>query len=45
MLYIGQKNQPSGDFVIVYPFAYHGGFNLGINVAVNFVVKKWKKGS
>lgn len=35
--------QKAGEFVVVYPFAYHAGFNHGFNGAesVNFASKRW----
>lgn len=35
--------QEAGEFIIVFPFAYHAGFNHGFNAAesVNFASKRW----
>jgi len=38
-----QTQQREGEFIITYPYGYHGGFNAGFNIAeaTNFASKKW----
>ncbi|CAL8073635.1 unnamed protein product [Calicophoron daubneyi] len=35
--------QRSGEFIITFPYAYHAGFNMGLNIAesTNFALPRW----
>jgi jumonji domain-containing protein 2 len=39
----GKIRQCAGEFVVTFPFAYHGGFNNGFNIAeaINFGTRYW----
>ncbi len=38
-----KTQQHAGEFIVTFPYGYHGGFNSGYNVAeaTNFATKKW----
>jgi hypothetical protein len=42
----GKIRQCVGEFVVTFPYAYHGGFNNGFNIAeaINFGTKLWIDG-
>ncbi len=42
----GRIRQSVGEFVVTFPFAYHGGFNNGLNIAeeINFGIEFWYRG-
>ncbi len=42
----GRIRQAASEFVVTFPYAYHGGFNNGLNIAeaINFGTEYWYRG-